>query len=179
MTNPSPISKYAPNNNGGSGERTEFTDKKDLVDIPLVITTARSVRGKQGAFWIIEADRQDTGDHVVFTGSTVIDQTMTAVKDQNAFPVAAMLVKVQPDDPSANWYWNLVDPPGTTAAAEPSAARSRIEEVKALIDELNLPVSAVADQCAEIAGEGKKVNDLDDGQYEVLLTRLRTTEPPF
>lgn len=182
MTEAKPISQYAPNN---TGERTEFTDKTILEGVPLVITGARTAKGSNGVFWIIQAARQDTGEAVVFTGSTVIDQTMAAVKDAGAFPVAAMLVKVQPETPGANWYWNLVDPPGA------SKPRGRIDEVGEFITAGAVTPDGVKQMCADIAQTGAKVNDLDDAQYGELLDRLaellkvkgdttpRGEEPPF
>lgn len=175
MTVPNAISQFAPNNNG---ERVDFTDKKDLENVPLVITGARTAKGKNGVFWIVECARQDTGEHIVFTGSTVIDQTMAAVKEGNGFPVAAMLVKVQPEEPGANWYWNLVDPPNTeiraTGMAQPPG---RIAEIGAFVDRKVVTPEQVQQMCAEIAGApGTKVASLSDDQYGVLLSILRELE---
>lgn len=174
MTVPRPIGQVAPS--GNSGDRTEFTEKKDLDSVPLTITGARLIpKSKNGPFWIIEAARVDTGEAVVFTGSTVIDQQVAACKEQNAFPVAAMLSKIQPEDPAANWYWQLVDPPGTSSAPAPSTnggAKSRIQEVQELVATYGLTTQDVTEECAELGGAGAKVNGLSDGDYEKLLARL-------
>jgi len=179
MTNPNPISKYAPNNSAEG--RTEFTDKGSLENVPLVITGARTAKGANGVFWICEAARQDTGEAVVFTGSTVIDQTMAAVKESNGFPVAAMLVKVQPDKPGANWYWVLEDPPASASNAAGNV--DRVAEVQAKIQEWGLYADDVTTAVKEVTGEAKKIRDLDDDQYaavlEVLHSRAVPQEPPF
>lgn len=171
MTQPSPISRFAPNNN--DGERIDFIDKKALENVPLVITAARTAKGKNGVFWIVEAVK-DGGEAVVFTGSTVIDQTMAAVKESQGFPVAAMLVRHQPEEPGSNWYWMLVDPPSSNG--DGAAPSGRIAEVMDFVERGVVTTVDVADMCKDVAGKPAKVNDLDDPQYAELLKRLRAFE---
>lgn len=114
MTVPKPISSFKPQD----GDRKPFTDKKELVGVPLVITSAKQITGKIGEFFVIDATRQDSGEAITFTGSTAIDQTMTAVVAENGFPVSAALTQVPADNPQG-WYWMLADVPTDTPPAPP------------------------------------------------------------
>lgn len=176
MTTPRSIGQVAPA--GNSGDREEFTKKDVIENVALVITAARTAKGPSGPFWILEAARQDTGERVVFTGATVVDQQIGQVRDQDAFPVLAMLSKIQPEG-GGNPYWMLVDPPGTpdvAPTANGSPATSRIDEVGAFIERKVITVDDIPIFTKEIAGESKKVNDLDDDQYAALLERIREVE---
>lgn len=171
MTAPNRIGQVAPG--GNNGDREEFTKKDALEGVPLVITSARTAKGPSGPFWILEAARQDTGERVVFTGATVVDQQMGQVREQDAFPVLAMLSKIHPDG-GGNPYWMLVDPPGVPQTDEAPSA-SRVDEVAAIVNASeSIDIDDVVSICAELAGEGAKVNDLTDDQYAALLSKLNT-----
>jgi hypothetical protein len=103
MTNS--ISKYRQREDG-----QDFTPKDSLVNVPLLVTGAKKAKGRIGEFVIVEATRQDTNAPVVFSGSKVIDQLVLAAKEADGFPVTAMLVKVEADNPQG-YYWDLTDPP--------------------------------------------------------------------
>lgn len=187
MTNPTPISQHRPQDG-------EFTPKDDLENVPLVITSAKTAKGKQGMFWICQAARQDTGEAVVFSGSKVINELMANVQANNAFPVAAMIVKVKGDNPQG-FYWDLQDwPEGTVLngdAPTPEVAPAangdgnRVAQIGAYIERRIITVDDVGLLTKEITGESKKVNDLDDTEYAALLERIAElessidSEPPF
>lgn len=180
MSGPTPISQHKPSNSGG-----DLTQKDELENIALVITSAKPVKG--GKFWIVEAVRQDTGEAVVFSGSKVVDDVMAHVTAQNAFPVSAVLVKVKADNPQG-WYWDLQDPPNAIGNGAP-AAPSRIDQVQEIIAYRRLTDADVVAKVTEIGGEGAKVRDLDDAKFQQLLDALMSMgdapsdapleEPPF
>lgn len=185
MTAPTPISQHAPHDE--DQQQLEITDKQLIENVPLVITDANKRNSKQyGPFWLIEATRKDTGEVVAFVGSKVIDKLMDSVSQKKAFPVLAMIVKVSADNPQG-YYWDLVDPPGTPAAAPTNgnAPSGRVSEIGSYIERKVITVDDVGILTKEIAGEPKKVNDLSDAEYKTLLERIAEiassleSEPPF
>jgi hypothetical protein len=178
VTTPQPISKYRPANTE-DGDRQPFTDKNEIANVPIVITGGRNIPGKNGRFWVIEATRQDTGEVITFNGSKVIDETMATVDAAKAYPVAAMLVKVEADNPQG-FYWNIIDPPAATPV---SNGTDRVAEIQALLPKWGLFVDDVTSAIKEVVGEEKKIRDLDDDQYaavkEILEGRAVPDEPPF
>lgn len=160
-----PISQVAPGNNGDNSEREPFTDKKSLKGVPLTITGAKHVpRGPHGPFHIITATRQDTGEKVVFTGATVLDQQMASCISDNAFPVVAMLDQQGGED-NKSPYWIFTDPPDF-------APKDRTAEVLPLMQAAGLEVADIQALIEEIAGAKVLVRDLNDDQYADLLHQL-------